>query len=460
MQQDQIPSVSRTLADFVAASSWADVEAQSLEARRSILNFFATALGSANDPAVTAALRTLSPFSGAAAATIIGRSERLDAMCASFLNAVSANLLDFDDTHPETIIHPAAPVAAPVLALAEARRLSGRDVLTAFILGVDVECRIGNAVSPRHYARGWHITSTCGIFGAAAACAKLLGLPAEGIANAIGIAASQSAGNVENLPSAAKNVSVGNAARNGLFAALLAQQGYEAAPRAIEGPLGWARTMGDEPDLARLLDGLGQTWEIAKNTYKPYPAGIVFHSVIDACLLLRERIGRRVDQIESVTVQGSALLLARGDRPVNNERDARVSIHHCVACGLLLGTAGVVEFARETVVRPDIAQLRQKVRAELDGEMPDGAARIILRLSSGEVLTETVITPRGSLAAPLGDRDIEAKLRDGVRLGGSDWDADRVIDAVWRLDSFDDIGDFLQSLRPPSASRLISPNRH
>jgi 2-methylcitrate dehydratase PrpD len=460
VQQDQIPSVSRTLADFVAASSWADVEAQSHEARRSILNFFATALGSANDPAVTAALRTLSPFSGAAAATIIGRSERLDAMCASFLNAVSANLLDFDDTHPETIIHPAAPVAAPVLALAEARRLSGRDVLTAFILGVDVECRIGNAVSPRHYARGWHITSTCGIFGAAAACAKLLGLPAEGIANAIGIAASQSAGNVENLPSAAKNVSVGNAARNGLFAALLAQQGYEAAPRAIEGPLGWARTMGDEPDLARLLDGLGQTWEIAKNTYKPYPAGIVFHSVIDACLLLRERIGRRVDQIESVTVQGSALLLARGDRPVNNERDARVSIHHCVACGLLLGTAGVVEFARETVVRPDIAQLRQKVRAELDGEMPDGAARIILRLSSGEVLTETVITPRGSLAAPLGDRDIEAKLRDGVRLGGSDWDADRVIDAVWRLDSFDDIGDFLQSLRPSSASRLISPNRH
>jgi 2-methylcitrate dehydratase PrpD len=460
VQQDQIPSVSRTLADFVAASSWADVEAQSHEARRSILNFFATALGSANDPAVTAALRTLSPFSGAAAATIIGRSERLDAMCASFLNAVSANLLDFDDTHPETIIHPAAPVAAPVLALAEARRLSGRDVLTAFILGVDVECRIGNAVSPRHYARGWHITSTCGIFGAAAACAKLLGLPAEGIANAIGIAASQSAGNVENLPSAAKNVSVGNAARNGLFAALLAQQGYEAAPRAIEGPLGWARTMGDEPDLARLLDGLGQTWEIAKNTYKPYPAGIVFHSVIDACLLLRERIGRRVDQIESVTVQGSALLLARGDRPVNNERDARVSIHHCVACGLLLGTAGVVEFARETVVRPDIAQLRQKVRAELDGEMPDGAARIILRLSSGEVLTRTVITPRGSLAAPLGDRDIEAKLHDGVRLGGSDWDANRVIDAVWRLDSFDDIGDFLQSLRPSSASRLISPNRH
>nr|GAJ36957.1 hypothetical protein yxeQ [Bradyrhizobium sp. DOA9] len=457
MPQDPIPSVSRTLADFVAAASWTGVEAQSLEARRSILNFFATALGSARDPVVMAAMRTLSPFSGVATATVIGHSESMDAMCASFLNAVSANLLDFDDTHPETIIHPAAPVAAPVLALAETRKSSGREVLTAFILGVDVECRIGNAVSPGHYARGWHITSTCGIFGAAAACAKLLGLPAEGIANAIGLAASQSAGNVENLPSAAKNVSVGNAARNGLLAALLAQQGYEAAPRAIEGPLGWARTMGDEPDIGRMLDGLGKTWEIAKNTYKPYPAGIVFHAVIDACLLLRKRIGRQVDQIDSVTVQGSALLLARGDRPVNNERDARVSIHHCVACGLLLGAAGVAEFQRETIVRPDTAQLRQKVRAERDDEMPDGAARVILRLMSGDVLTETVISPRGSQAAPLSNNDLEAKLRESVRTGQSNWDADRVINAVWQLDAAADVAELLRSLRPPSpAGQTIS----
>jgi 2-methylcitrate dehydratase PrpD len=456
--EDQACSVSRTLADFVAASSWVDVQAQSREAKRSILNFFATALGSACDPIVTAALRALSPFSGAATATVIGHSERRDALCASFLNAVSANLLDFDDTHPETIIHPTAPVLAPVLALAETRRLSGRDVLTAFILGVDVACRVGNAVSPRHYARGWHITSTCGIFGAAAACAKLLGLPAQGIADAIGIAASQSAGNVENLPSAAKNVSVGNAARNGLFAALLAQRGFEAAPRAIEGPLGWARTMGDELDLARLLGSLGESWEIAKNTYKPYPAGIVFHSVVDACLLLRGRISGRLDQIASVTVQGSALLLARGDRAINNERDARVSIHHCVACGLVVGAAGVAEFSSDVVHRPDVARLRQKVRAELDGELPDGAARVSLRLSSGEVFVETVISPRGSLAAPLTDHDIAAKLRDGVRTGQSDWDADRVIDAAWRLDAVEDVADLLQSLRPRPASRAMTTN--
>jgi 2-methylcitrate dehydratase PrpD len=453
----EISGISRTLADLVAATSWADVTAHHHEAKRSILNFFATALGSAHDPAVTVALRTLSPFSGAATSAIIGRTEQLDAMGAAFVNAISANLLDFDDTHPETIIHPAAPVAAPVLALAEARKLSGRDVLTAFTLGVEVECRIGNAVSPRHYARGWHITSTCGIFGAAAACARLLELPADRIANAIGIAASQSAGNVENLPTAAKNVSVGNAARNGLFAALLAQEGYEAAPFAIEGPLGWARVMGDAPDLDRLLGGLGQTWEIAKNTYKPYPAGIVFHAVIDACFKLRDRIEKRIDQIDSVTVQGSALLLARGDRPVDNERDARVSIHHCVACGLLVGAAGVKEFGRETVLRPDVAKLRQKVRAELDSSMPDGAARVSIRLVSGEVVTETIMSPRGSLADPLGDRDLEAKLRDGVRTGGSDWDAERVIEEVWQLDTCGDIAGLMQRARTSAAPRHAVP---
>ena len=445
MRQDEAQGAGSTLAGFVAGTTWTDVAGQSHEAKRSILNFFATALGSACDPAVTAALRVLSPFSGAATSAVIGRPERLDAMGAAFVNAVSANLLDFDDTHLDTIIHPAAPVAAPVLALAQARRLSGRDVLTAFILGVEVECRVGNAVSPGHYARGWHITSTCGVFGAAAACGKLLGLPAEQISNAIGIAASQSAGIVENLPSAAKNVSVGNAARNGLFAALLAAEGYAASPRAIEGPLGWARAMGDEPDIARLTGGLGKSWEIAKNTYKPYPAGIVFHAVIDACFNLRAKLNRRIDDIADITVQGSALLLARGDRPVRNERDARVSIHHCAACALLLGLAGVPEFADAIVFRPDIVSLRQKVRAGLDASLPDGAARVIIQLTSGETFSEIVMAAKGSLADPLSDRGIEAKLRDCARLGGTDWDIDRVIDDVWHLDTLADVSSLMRA---------------
>jgi 2-methylcitrate dehydratase PrpD len=446
-------SASEALANFIGAASWENVAAQSHEAKRSILNFFATALGSAYDPAVADALSVLSLFSGAPTSSIIGRSERVDASCAAFLNAVSANLLDYDDTHLQTVIHPAAPVAAPLLALAEARGNSGREVLTAFILGVEVECRAGNAVSPGHYARGWHITATCGVFGSAAACAKLLGLAPEKIAHAIGIAASQSAGLVENLASGAKNVGVGNAARNGLFAALLAQQGYTAASRSIEGTLGWARAMGDQPDMDALTGGLGKSWELAKNTYKPYPAGIVFHAVIDACLSLRARLGGDMSGIVSVTVQGSRLLLARGDRAVSNERDARVSIHHSAAVALLFGAAGVREFSAAVVFQPAAAAMRQKVGAELDEALPDGAARVTIRTMQGETLTETVLAARGSLDHPLSDAAIEAKLRDCGCSNRAGWDAEKVIGEVWRLDTLPDV----RALMNPPGGNLSHP---
>jgi 2-methylcitrate dehydratase PrpD len=201
--------------------------------------------------------------------------------------------------------------------------------------------------------------------------------------------------------------------------------------------------MGDEPDLERLVGRLGKSWEIEKNTYKPYPAGIVFHSVIDACFKLRARLKPHFEDILSITVQGSALLLARGDRPVRNERDARVSIHHCAACALWLGAAGVPEFTAAVVVRPDIVALRQKVRAELDATLPDGATRVIVHLVSGEVLSETVVAARGSLADPLSDFDIETKLRDGLRLGESAWNADTIIADVWRLDQLADVSNLM-----------------
>jgi 2-methylcitrate dehydratase PrpD len=158
-----------------------------------------------------------------------------------------------------------------------------------------------------------------------------------------------------------------------------------------------------------------------------------------------ENLKRRIDDIASITVQGSALLLARGDRPVRNERDARVSIHHCAACALLLGTAGVTEFTDATVFRSDIVSLRQKVRAALDSSLPDGAARVIIQLTSGETFEELVMAAKGSLADPLSDRDIEAKLRDCARLGGTDWDIDRIIDDVWRLEQLADISGVMRA---------------
>src|SRR5580692_12949610 len=238
--------VGARLGAFVAETSGDALPPHVLhEGKRSLVNFFGCAIGAGRAPACDTLVQVLRTFGAGDTATLLGRPDRLDPPEAAFVNAVSANLLDYDDTHLPTVIHPTAPVAAPLLAVAEARGLSGRAVLEAFVLGAEIECRIGNAVSPAHYARGWHITATCGVFGAAAAVARLLGLSPEQTWHALGIAASQSAGLVENLATAAKNASVGNAARNGLFAALLAEQGYTAAPAALEGTLGWARAMGD-----------------------------------------------------------------------------------------------------------------------------------------------------------------------------------------------------------------------
>ncbi|WP_419898677.1 MmgE/PrpD family protein [Roseomonas sp. USHLN139] len=403
------------------------------EGRRSLLNFFGGALGVARDPAVETALKVMAPFSGPERATLIGRGEKLDAMGAAFVNCIAANLLDFDDTHLETVIHPTAAVAPPLLALAELRGFSGTAVLEAFLIGAEVECRLGVAVSPGHYARGWHITSTCGVFGAAAGCARLLGLDPVQCWTALGIAASQSAGLVENLPSAAKNVGMGNAARNGLLAALFAEAGYGAAPAAIEGRLGWARAMGDVPDLARLVGGLGERWEIARNTYKPYPAGIVFHAVIDACLELRAKLGDGLGEVAEILVEGDQLLLDRGDRVLRNERDARVSIHHCVAVALLRGRAGVEDFSMAAVQDSQVAALRGKVRAGLDASLPRGAARVSVRRADGSRQVAEVREPRGSEGRPMSDAELEAKF---LANGGSPAQAA----AVWGLDRCASVG--------------------
>ena len=435
------------LGRFVADSQWDDISpALRHEAKRSVLNHLGCALGVARDPAVKAALRVMQTSAGAPAATVIGQGTRLDPMGAAFVNAIASNLLDYDDTHLDTVIHPAAPVAPALFALAEQRGLSGAAVLHAFLLGGEVECRIGNAVSPGHYARGWHITATCGVFGAAAGCAKLLGLSAERTGHALGIAASQSAGLVENLPTAAKNVGVGNAARNGMLAALLAAEGYEAAPAAIEGPLGWARAMGDAPDVGAITADLGARWEIARNTYKPYPAGIVFHAVIDACLRLREEVAVRSEAVASVVVAGDALLLARGDRPVRNARDARVSIHHCAALGLVRGRAGVADFEMPAVADPALAAFRAKVAAALDESLPRGAASVTVRLEDGREARATVTAPRGSIEKPLSDGEIEAKFRDNAAADGFAARCDSQIAAVWALEEARDVSRLMSAL--------------
>jgi 2-methylcitrate dehydratase PrpD len=404
------------------------------EAKRSLVNFFATALGGCRNEAVEILLAALADCFGPPHAIVIGRGERTDALTAAFLNAVSSNVLDFDDTHLRTVIHPTAPVAPGLFALAERRPVTGAALLHAFILGVEVECRIGNALSPGHYRRGWHITATCGVLGAAAAAGKLLGLDAQRMGWALGTAATQSSGLVENLGTMSKSVGVGNAARNGLAAALFAERGMSGPDRPLEGPRGLAAVMGDGADLAGATQGLGDTWELMQNAYKPYPCGVVLHPVIDACLELRPKVGEP-QRIERISVKGHPLLRERADRPaVTAGREAQVSLQHSAAVAFLFGAAGVKEYSDACVNDPAVLALRRKVEAEDDATIPADAAIVAVRTATGEMLTAHVAHARGSLARPLSDRELEAKLRDLAAYGAPGVDAGGLIEAIWAID--------------------------
>jgi len=444
-------AATQILGRFIAESRFDSLpKALRHEGRRSILNHVGCALGVARDPAVITALEIMRDVSGKPRATVLGQHDRLGVMEAAFVNAIASNLLDYDDTHLNTVIHPSAPVAPVALALGEELGASGAEVLHAFLLGGEIACRIGNAVSPGHYARGWHITASCGVFGAAVAAARLMRLSAEETAHALGIAASQSGSIVENLATAAKNIGVGNAARSGILAARFAARGYRAAPLAIEGPLGWARAMGDEAVLAEITEGLGQRWEIARNTYKPYAAGIVFHAVIDACLALREQLGTSVEHIKSVTVAGDALLLARGDREVRNERDTRVSIHHCAAIALALGRADVADFEMPAVQDASLAALRAKVVAACDASLPRGAARVTIMLTDGSTHQHYVEHPRGSAEHPLSDAELAAKYRANAALGSTTANVEAQIATLWALDQAASIAPLMALLSSPA----------
>ncbi|MFO1327970.1 MAG: MmgE/PrpD family protein [Rubrivivax sp.] len=436
------------------------------EGQRALVNVFGTALAGCRDPALDIAARVFgrfnAPGAGQAGCSVIGRAGRMDARHAASLNAMAGNVFDFDDTHLPTIIHPSAPVAPALLALAETRprgAVSGREWLDAFAIGVEVACRIGNAVSPGHYDRGWHITATCGVFGAAAGCARLLGLDAQRTRWALGHASAQAGGLVETLGSMSKSIGVGNAAANGLLSALLAAEGFEGPAAPLEGARGFLHVTAERPALGALIDGLGAQWQLQRNTYKPYPCGVVLNPVIEACLALHAG-GARLADVAQVELRGHPLLRARTDRPPpRSGREAQVSAAHAVAVALAEGRAGLDEFSDDRVARGEAAALAPHLRFVDDAGCSVDGATVHLTRRDGRVLTHHVDAARGSLARPLSDAELERKLADLAAWGGSGVDAAPLAQALWSLHTCPDAGTLMRLACPPADRDRIASSQ-
>jgi len=436
----QHPGVTETLAKFVLDTRYDDLPPAAVhQAKRSLMNFFAAALTGCHHPTVETALNSLAMFSGGKQAALIGRRERIDALSAAFLNAAGANVLDFCDTHVPTAIHPTAPLAPPLLALGELQRpVSGRDLILAFVVGQEVECRIGLAISPSHYNRGWHITTTCGVFGAAAGSGKLLKLDERQMVWALGTAATQAAGLCECLGTPAKSVGVGNAARNGLWAALLAAQNFSGPAEPLNGKQGYYNALAETPDLAAITDDLGKAFAIMATSYKPYPCGFVMHAALDCVLDWRRDHADAA--VTKVTVTGNPLLGIRTDRPqISNSAQSQVSVQHGIAAAIVTGKAGVAQFADPCVNDPAVAALRGKVEVVRDESFSTVSSAVTITTADGKTYRLKQEAARGSDDNPMSDRDLEDKLRDAAAGWNPRHDVAPLIEEIWTLDGSADI---------------------
>ena len=435
------PPITRILADFVAAHpsrGWED--SVDREAHRSLLNWVGCAIGASRRTTVEAALAAVNELEPAAQAMILGRSERVDVASAALLNGITSHTFDFDDTHLKTIIHPTGPVASAALALAERHRTTGRELVDAIVLGVDVECRVGNAIYPDHYDRGWHITGSTGMLGAAAACARILKLDTGKTAMALGIAGSQPIGVREQFGSMTKAFHVGGAARVGLVSALMARHGYTASMRALEAPRGLLRTYSSKCDWTEISDELGKRFEISFNSYKPFACGIVIHPSIDGCRQLRDAHRLRTDDIEGIDLLVHPLVLElTGKRAPKSGLEAKFSVYHACAAAMLFGQAGEAEFSDAIACRPDVIALRDRIHAKVDVAIDEAAADVTIRCSDGRRLHLKVEHAIGSLQRPMSDSDLERKFHGLVDpVLGVDRAA-RLVDVCWTLGDASDV---------------------
>ena len=363
---------------------------------RTLLNWVGVAIGGSHHQTVDIAASALAPFSGPHQASLFGRRERFDIMNAAFINGVSSHIFDYDDTHLKTIIHPAGPVASAILALSEMQPVSGKDFLNALVLGVETECRIGNAVYPNHYDVGWHITGTAGVFGAAAAAGKLLGLNEQQMVWALGLAASQPVGLRESFGSMNKSFNPGRAASNGIFAALLASKNYTSSDGMIEAKRGWANTISTKQDYREITEGLGQRYEAALNTYKPFACGIVLHPAIDAAIQLRGEQKFTADQVKRIELKVHPLVLELTGKKTPAGRTGGQVQH--LSCGR--GGADRRRRRRETIQRPRRARSGRR-RASRQGCSRDRSGH---QAGAGRDVDRTRRWPRAAQADRARDR--------------------------------------------------------
>jgi len=385
---------------------------------------------------------------GGGAHAVLGTQIRASAANAALANGTAAHALDFDDMCFVSLAHPSAPLVASALAAGEAVAASGAALLDAYIVGFEIEARLGRAMNPRHYQRGWHCTSTLGTIGAAAAASRLFALDAQRTGHALAIAASEASGLKENFGTMVKPLHAGLAARNGVLAVLLARAGMVASTAAIDGQQGFLAAMdGQLPSLADTAADLGRRWEILDTgiTVKLYPSCAGTHPTLDALLDLKRLERFESDDVEAIEVGVDPIVptILIYDRP-SSGLEGKFSMPFCAAAAVVRGQVGIETFDSQTLVDPAIAALQQRVSMGVDPSLDASApsltqAHVTVRLRDGRVLTASANGARGYPDKPATDEELATKFLSCAGRAMPDTRARALLDALRGIESVADV---------------------
>lgn len=414
-------STTAAIAAFGIETSATALPADVVEiARSAILDTIGVSLaGSIEQPARLAAEQARSQ-SNAAECVIWGTGERVTAQLAALANGTASHVLDFDDTHDSMRGHPSVAILPAVYAIGERTGATGQDVLAAFVVGLEVACKLGRYTGQQPYDHGWHVTATHGIVGATVGAGRLAGLTVEQLQHAIGMAVSFAGGVRANFGSMTKSLHIGRLGQSAIMAVELAQRGFTANTDAIESNFGYWTVFGRD---ARFVDEpiggqLGNPYEIVEPglNVKAYPCCASTHAAIDVALEVREQLGDgRIEQV-TMSVPYTAPLLLIHHRPTD-PLSAKFSLEYCVAAALIDGAITLDHFTPESVGRADIQALLRRVNYVIppewqhdDGVSKTGFARIDVHLTEGENHQAETMTVCGSPAQPLTSAELEAKF--------------------------------------------------
>jgi 2-methylcitrate dehydratase PrpD len=432
------------LADFVVEA--APPESARRRAAAAVCDTTGVILAGTIEPAARIVRGTID---GTGDCHILGTSRRAGAADAALANAVAAHALDYDDMCFVSMAHPSCALVPAALAVAEFSKASGRRLLDGYVVGFELECRLGSVMNPRHYhSRGWHCTSSIGTIGAAASAAHVMGLSAGEVTHALGIAASLACGLKENIGTMTKPLHAGAAARNGVMAALLAKNGFTASEEAIDGPQGYLAAMDSERPaeaLAQACADLGRRWEIDDTgiTVKLYPSCAATHPPLDALLDLLRGHGITAGDIKAIAVEVDTMTprLLIHDRPATG-LEAKFSMPFCASAAIVYGHPTVDTFDEAHIQDPRIQALMPSVSMRINPAFDSAAnlsqAHVSIQLTDGRTVSQRADGARG-YPGRLSDEDLAAKFLGCARRSLSQARAERALAAARSIDGADSL---------------------